>query len=68
MLTLAVNRGTLYLQLEKLRKGELTGIKEEIAHDEKDKNVVEKGELAKKEKNTKFYIKEILRYYVAFKM
>lgn len=53
MLTLAVNRGTLYLQLEKLRKGELTGIKEEIAHDEKDKNVVEKEELAKKREKHK---------------
>lgn len=51
MFTLAGNRSTLYLQPEKLCKGELIGIKEERAHDEKDKYVVEKGALAKKKKS-----------------
>lgn len=37
MLTLAANRGTLHIQLEKLSEGELTGTDEESACDENDK-------------------------------
>lgn len=48
MFTLAANWGTLYIQPEKLSKGELNSINEESTCDEKDKNAPEKTTLVKK--------------------